>query len=131
VETRAYFTAATMIIAVPTGLKLNSWMATLWGGRLRLGVPLLCAVFGALIEIAHFMLLGAPWACSLCCWCPITSFILLVSLLRSRHLFEPSASQLQFGLIIWGQCSLWLNARAAPSLEMKPMRSEVPIVSAI
>ena len=33
-----------MIIAVPTGLKLNSWMATLWGGRLRLGVPLLCAV---------------------------------------------------------------------------------------
>ena len=43
-ETRAYFTAATMIIAVPTGLKLNSWMATMWGGRLRLGVPLLCAV---------------------------------------------------------------------------------------
>ena len=33
-----------MIIAVPTGLKLNSWIATLWGGRLRLGVPLLCAV---------------------------------------------------------------------------------------
>ncbi len=41
--TLVYFTIASMVIAVPTGIKIFSWIATMWGGSIRLAVPMLWA----------------------------------------------------------------------------------------
>jgi cytochrome c oxidase subunit 1 len=41
---RMFFMATTMIIAVPTGIKVFSWCATLWGGKIALNTPMLFAI---------------------------------------------------------------------------------------
>jgi cytochrome c oxidase subunit I len=44
VNLQAYFSAATMIIAVPTGIKIFSWIATMWGGSIDFKTPMLFAI---------------------------------------------------------------------------------------
>jgi cytochrome c oxidase subunit I len=44
VNMKMYFTAATMVIAVPTGIKIFSWIATMWGGSLSFKTPMMWAI---------------------------------------------------------------------------------------
>src|SRR6202008_974104 len=61
-----FFVLSTMAIAVPTGIKIFNWLATMWGGRIRFATPMLfCTGFVVqflLAGLTGIMLSVVPWA---------------------------------------------------------------------
>ena len=58
-----FFAVSTMLVAVPTGIKIFNWLATMWGGRIRLATPMLFCI-GFLFQFLCAGLTGIMLACA-------------------------------------------------------------------
>jgi cytochrome c oxidase subunit 1 len=61
----AFFTLSTMLVSIPTGIKVFNWMATIWGGRVRFEVPMLFSIAflfqWVVAGLTGIMLSVSPW----------------------------------------------------------------------
>jgi heme/copper-type cytochrome/quinol oxidase subunit 1 len=60
-----FFTLSTMLVSIPTGIKVFNWLATLWGGRIRFATPMLFAIAflfqWVVAGLTGIMLSVSPW----------------------------------------------------------------------